>query len=63
MLHAQQEVVVEGSAPCVVINSKACTFSFALDALDVAAQLREEFIPVCRDDKVRGCTGRGFIGG
>lgn len=44
----------EGSAPpCVVINGKALTFSFALDALEVTAQLSRDFLPPLPNDKVR----------
>jgi hypothetical protein len=43
----------EGSAaPCVVINGKAVTFNFALDALEVVAQLTPDFIPALPNDKV-----------
>eukprot|EP00775_Hariotina_reticulata_P007116 gene7116-7330_t len=61
----RQEVAAEGSAPCVVINSKACTFSFALDALDVVAQLRDDFLPLSRDDKglPLGADGLGLRSG
>lgn len=48
-----QGVLPEGSAaPCVVINGKALTFSFALDALEVIAQLSQDFIPALPNDKV-----------
>lgn len=43
----------EGSAaPCVVINGKALTFNFALDALEVIAQLAQDFLPPLPNDKV-----------
>lgn len=41
------------AAPCVVINGKALTFSFALDALEVIAQLSQDFLPLLPNDKVR----------
>lgn len=45
---------LEGSAaPCVVINGKSLTFSFALDALEVVAQLSQDFLPPLPNDKVR----------
>jgi len=36
----------------VVINGKALTFSFALDALEVIVQLAQDFIPALLNDKV-----------
>jgi hypothetical protein len=49
-----QGLLPEGSsAPCVVINGKALTFSFALDALEVIAQLSQDFLPPLPNDKVR----------
>lgn len=48
-----QGALPEGSAaPCVVINGKALTFSFALDALEVIVQLAQDFIPALPNDKV-----------
>jgi hypothetical protein len=50
-----QGMLPEGSsAPCVIINGKALTFSFALDALEVIAQLSQDFLPPLPNDKVRG---------
>lgn len=54
---AAQSPPPEGSKPCVVIHGKACTFSFALDALEVVGQLASDFIPASRDDKVGGRRG------
>lgn len=51
-----QGCLLEGSAaPCVVINGKSLTFSFALDALEVVAQLSQDFLPPLPNDKVRTC--------
>lgn len=53
-LCALQEPLLEGSAaPCVVINGSSCTFSFALDALEVITQISQDFIPSTKADKVR----------
>jgi hypothetical protein len=53
-----QGCLLEGSAaPCVVINGKSLTFSFALDALEVVAQLSQDFLPPLPNDKVRMCHG------
>jgi hypothetical protein len=49
----------EGSAaPCVVIYGKSLTFSFALDALEVTAQMSQDFLPpppLLPSDKVNHC--------
>jgi hypothetical protein len=48
----------------VVINGKALTFSFALDALEVIAQLSRDFLPPLPNDKVCCCdTGALLHGG
>jgi hypothetical protein len=39
----------------VVINGKSLTFSFALDALEVIAQLSHDFLPPLPNDKVNHC--------
>jgi hypothetical protein len=40
--------------PCVVIDGKSSSFSFALDALEVVGQLAcEDWLPSTRDTKVR----------
>lgn len=52
------------SPPCVVISGKShLSFSFALDALEVVAQLSGDFIPALPNDKVGAHGVSGWLGG
>jgi hypothetical protein len=56
---ALQGVLPEGAVPpCVVIDGKSSSFSFALDALEVVRQLAcDDWLPSTRDTKVRRGAG------
>lgn len=45
----------------MVVNGRTSTFSFAMDALDIAAQLNQEFIPALKEDKVSAVGVAGLV--